>query len=57
MSQFNFLKQEFIFFDSIPVKINCVRVTRLKNKIENNQLVKARFIKVNELKLTQIELL
>ena len=56
MSQFNFLKQEFIFFDSIPVKINCVRVTRLKNKIENNQLVKARFIKVNELKLTQVEL-
>ena len=29
---------------------------RLKNKTENNSIWKGRFIKVNELKLTQVEL-
>ena len=36
--------------------IRSIVSTSLKNTIENNQLEKVHFIKVNELKVTQVEL-
>ena len=37
-------------------KLRLKNYTNLENKIEKTQLEKVRFIKVNELKLTQVEL-
>ena len=38
------------------VRFMFLKYKRLKNKIENNPIREGRFIKVNELKLTHIEL-